>query len=279
MFQANDLKWTKSVTRAKGTMWAYIDYQAGDFFDLNCSEINGKNMLKPQIGDLILIFQSYEKVTYLTHLVTPVEVKTDIDIKSPAFPITRKMFVVASAQLVKPKVLDFKGPNRGKICPLTTIKDYGTKEKIELYKLQDLVFNLFDKKLLDSKEIIKESFGYSLDIDEVDEGKKNERLRWHKYYERNPWIIAEAKKRAKESNKFFCEVCSFNFETYYPIIGNGFIECHHITPISQGGIRKTRIKDLAIVCSNCHRMLHRKGGDGLYPTIEKLKSIIDNIIT
>ena len=42
-------------------------------------------------------------------------------------------------------------------------------------------------------------------------------------------------------------------------LGEGFIECHHVTPVSElrAGTR-TRLSDLAVVCSNCHRMLHRR---------------------
>jgi len=54
-------------------------------------------------------------------------------------------------------------------------------------------------------------------------------------------------------------------------IGLGFIEAHHVFPISQlTEETDTKIEDLALVCSNCHRMLHRKR---LWLTIEKLKEI------
>jgi putative restriction endonuclease len=37
------------------------------------------------------------------------------------------------------------------------------------------------------------------------------------------------------------------------------IECHHSIPISQmDDNQKTKIQDIIMVCSNCHRMLHRK---------------------
>ncbi|WP_203532401.1 hypothetical protein, partial [Muricauda sp. TY007] len=36
----------------------------------------------------------------------------------------------------------------------------------------------------------------------------------------------------------------------------------------------TKYEDLAIVCSNCHRMLHRKTFEGNYPTVDELRSII-----
>jgi len=72
----------------------------------------------------------------------------------------------------------------------------------------------------------------------------------------------------KQKGKLECEVCEFDFFLKYGILGKGFIECHHIKPISKiiPG-EPTRLKDLALVCSNCHRMLHR--GKGI--SIESLK--------
>ncbi len=52
-----------------------------------------------------------------------------------------------------------------------------------------------------------------------------------------------------------CEVCGFDFAERYGEHGRGFAECHHIRPIAEGG-RETHLDDLAIVCANCHRMLH-----------------------
>ncbi|WP_423190649.1 HNH endonuclease [Aquimarina brevivitae] len=55
-------------------------------------------------------------------------------------------------------------------------------------------------------------------------------------------------------------------------MGKGFIECHHKKPLSElEGESLISINDLALVCANCHRMLHREI-DTL--SIEKLKKLI-----
>ena len=61
-----------------------------------------------------------------------------------------------------------------------------------------------------------------------------------------------------------------NFSNVYPVLGEGFIECHHDIHISIGIIRKTTLKHLSLVCSNCHRMLHRKH-NGVYLTVSELR--------
>lgn len=55
-----------------------------------------------------------------------------------------------------------------------------------------------------------------------------------------------------------CEVCGFDFFGFYGELGRGFAECHHTIPLSEAiSQRNTRMVDLAIVCANCHRILHR----------------------
>ena len=106
------------------------------------------------------------------------------------------------------------------------------------------------------------------DTDGVWEGEPKE-LKFHKYYERDRSIVAKAKKQAKHLR---CEVCEFDFNEKFPELGNGFIECHHKVPIGTGVKRKTMVSDLALVCSNCHRMLHRKC-NGKYYTVEELRGL------
>jgi predicted HNH restriction endonuclease len=54
--------------------------------------------------------------------------------------------------------------------------------------------------------------------------------------------------------------------------GAGFIEVHHLRPVSRLE-RKTIIdprKDMTVVCSNCHRMIHRRKDNVLSPKSLKL---------
>jgi hypothetical protein len=73
-------------------------------------------------------------------------------------------------------------------------------------------------------------------------------------------------------NKLNCEACDFNFNEFYGERGNGYIECHHLLPVSQMSINhKTKLDDLCLLCSNCHRIIHRKTP---WLTLKELKAII-----
>ena len=95
----------------------------------------------------------------------------------------------------------------------------------------------------------------------------------HKFRERDTGIVAKKKDFVFERDgKLLCEACEFDFNVKYGELGFKYIECHHRTPLSNFTITtKTTLNDLALVCSNCHKMLHRKI-DSL--SVEKLKTLI-----
>ena len=90
------------------------------------------------------------------------------------------------------------------------------------------------------------------------EGKKQ--LRQHICRERNAKVIKVAKELFKNKHGvLYCEICGFDFESKYGEIGHDFIEGHHSIPVSE--ITEgycTKAKDIILVCSNCHKMLHRR---------------------
>lgn len=89
------------------------------------------------------------------------------------------------------------------------------------------------------------------------EGRLVERK--HKSRERNQKLVVEAKEGFLRNNEtLHCEICGFDFEEKYGERGSGFIEAHHTVPVSEMKPgQKTQLEDIALVCSNCHRMLHR----------------------
>lgn len=85
-------------------------------------------------------------------------------------------------------------------------------------------------------------------------------LKRHLKHERNASLVKRAKVKFKEEHgHLFCEACGFSFsDTYQADIANDFIEAHYM--ISASKIHpdtKTKISDLVMLCSNCHRMVHR----------------------
>lgn len=116
------------------------------------------------------------------------------------------------------------------------------------------------------------SFGIPDIYISVPEGKAQ--YKTHKQYERSPLIAREAKRRfaASHNGQVYCEICGFNFNLRYGQHGKDYIEVHHIIPVSElGDNASTTVDDLCLVCSNCHRMIHRTHP---WLSIEKMREII-----
>ncbi|MEH6517278.1 MAG: HNH endonuclease [Halioglobus sp.] len=112
------------------------------------------------------------------------------------------------------------------------------------------------------------------EIDSEEEASEGRVLtRVHKARERNAKIVKRKKAHTlKHTGKLECEACSFDFANIYGELGEGFAECHHKKPVSelQPG-EKTKLSDLALLCSNCHRMIHRRRP---WLSIDELKALL-----
>jgi len=85
-------------------------------------------------------------------------------------------------------------------------------------------------------------------------------LRVHYQRERVGWIVQEKKRRFREEHgSLYCEVCETDFQSRYGALwSERAIEAHHIQPLSEEETRRpTRLEDLLLVCSTCHRLIHQ----------------------
>lgn len=152
--------------------------------------------------------------------------------------------------------------------------------------LKQLVWNEFfnDHQLLtDTAAAIRLAFellakehdfidqNFALEEAGILEGSVFERL--HRLRERNPSLVLRKKNEVQRiSGALRCEVCEFDFALAYGELGTFFAECHHIRPMAElTQPSHTRLSDLVIVCSNCHRMLHRRKP---CCSIEELRSVV-----
>ncbi len=103
------------------------------------------------------------------------------------------------------------------------------------------------------------------------EGNKVSRLQETR--ERDPGISRKKKQQVLKGKGFLaCEACSFIFKDFYGKHGEDFIECHHTKPVAKMEHNDvTSLSDLALVCSNCHRMIHKQDPA---ITIDELRAII-----
>ena len=88
----------------------------------------------------------------------------------------------------------------------------------------------------------------------------NRVLRTHFIKERDPCLGA-AKRRIfiEQHGYLFCESCGIKQTDFPKDLGLSCFEVHHLSPIGERiQPQVTRLSDLAVVCANCHRMIHSK---------------------
>ena len=286
MYSSENIIWIKNVKRNQGDSWAYDDVKCGSTFWLNWPTTKRGSASTPNVGDIIVLFQKPNQINgeknynvHITHLVAPVSTTVHEDREHPDHMWCREVKLIAKANpissLPNPGYYNFFKPNRGLTNPIINLtNNIGLTEA----ETQEDIWRLFDEYFC--PDIEKEIFRPGEPIGFFGEMEGDKIVREHIKQElkkRNSKIVQLAKSQAlyNNSGRLKCECCNFDFFILYGQLGLKFIECHHKIHISTGE-RITRIEDLALVCSNCHRMLHRKLEDGNYHDIDSLRQLIND---
>lgn len=112
----------------------------------------------------------------------------------------------------------------------------------------------------------------------INEGSKNVTSTYR--YERSKQLKEYACNAFAVDGQISCACCNFNFNQFYGNeLGGTYIEIHHIKPIfkyqdeDMEKTMKEALANLVPLCSNCHRMIHRKRNNPL--KVEDLKEAIE----
>ncbi len=164
-----------------------------------------------------------------------------------------------------------------KLCELRKVSMLGNKKnkyqgqyivkkcQLDPKRFDDLIFSI--NLYLNQSCVISSSFSsFSGAEGAIAEKKHFERER--------DWKIIKAKKELVlfEKGVLECEACGFNFSKKYGQRGLHYLEVHHKKPISTYQDEEvTLLEDLCVLCSNCHKMIHRKKP---WLSLETLKNIV-----
>lgn len=100
----------------------------------------------------------------------------------------------------------------------------------------------------------------AFDADEAQAEAAEGRLltRLHHQRERSKALVDKKKQAVlRATGKLACEACGFDFAATYGERGQGFMEVHHLQPLTTlAPGSTTKLTDLALLCANCHRMVH-----------------------
>ncbi|NIJ45276.1 putative HNH restriction endonuclease [Wenyingzhuangia heitensis] len=274
-FTSKDISRIKNITNGE-TGKAYLNLEEKEFI-LHFPDKRKNSILEAKTDEIVVLYQraSKSKPRYLTHLVRAIDYEIIEENTRENFKYGRIFEVIAytgeenkiNFELTELGKIDFRNRGWGNAESFKNIANQKTIEKIQV-ELWNLFKPYFNHKL---KQNLKDYQTYFNDELEQDFGTKEgkELFRKHRVRERDSSLTYRKKQIAIKNGNLECEVCNFSFQDIYE---QDYIECHHKTPIFKGE-RITKLEDLALVCSNCHRMLHRRI-EGDFLSLEQLRKRI-----
>ena len=178
------------------------------------------------------------------------------------------------ASLIRSRLPEFKSDFSAKKIDIKAVGDAAAYEDAHAfgkrYAINDLPFE--EILISDLKRITElylmlisrggiETFGDQTE-EEKDAGAntitERRRYRLHRQIDRD----STAAVKAKKALGYVCQACSIDFEAVYGVVGRNYIEAHHLVPLSElPENQETPLnpkEDFAVLCANCHRMIHRK---------------------
>src|SRR5215218_4839970 len=110
----------------------------------------------------------------------------------------------------------------------------------------------------------------SVDEEAVPDSEGRKRIVQHVQYERS----SKNRKLAIQAHGTACAACGFNFDHVYGReYAAGYIQIHHVKPVSEHEGPVDPARDMVPLCSNCHSMAHRR--KNTVTSVEELKALIE----
>lgn len=181
--------------------------------------------------------------------------------------------------------------NRYTLEPMREVDITPFVSDLRFYGASDRLVGVDVQQLRSLRELVPESaklieqiwYGAKLDdeptVQDVIEIREDEQAysegrtvtRTVKQRQRSRSLVRDAKEQfLGRHDRLYCEVCGFDFGEFY---GIDYIEAHHKRAIADyDEDDETVIEDLAMLCANCHRMIHSQTPP---LTIEQLKLLIN----
>ena len=112
---------------------------------------------------------------------------------------------------------------------------------------KNMMEKIYENTDIDYKEIMQDY--------EIEERKRTKN---HRSFEGR--LATSDKNYLKSILGYRCMCCGLDLSELYGVLGNKYIELHHLIPYADLNENETRIlnaDDFAVLCPNCHRMIHR----------------------
>ena len=132
-------------------------------------------------------------------------------------------------------------------------------------KMDKLVWNEYGDKVSFVKTLAEkirngiEIIEKDIEIEDTDEYFKEGRIitALHKRRERSSLLRNKKIELLKKNKQIYCEICGLKPYIKDEKLIYSIFECHHIHLLSDTNETITELKDIAFLCCNCHKILHK----------------------
>jgi 5-methylcytosine-specific restriction protein A len=145
------------------------------------------------------------------------------------------------------------------------------------------VWSRFESRPQRVKEVAALIVKFVVDIPLADDDEDDEEFpegriltRVHRRIERNRKLRAKLIRERRKANLLRCDACLATNPTSDSRLDDAIFDAHHLIPISAQGSTTTRLSDIALLCANCHHLIHRLIiSSGKWPTVEDIRSALE----
>ncbi|SKB04165.1 HNH endonuclease [Prosthecobacter debontii] len=96
----------------------------------------------------------------------------------------------------------------------------------------------------------------------------------HKRRERDPRLRSRLLKHRRSKGALSCDICQVVAKSANESYEDAIFEAHHLNPLFTGE-RVSSLQDVALLCANCHRLLHRLiAHTGRWMTLEEARATL-----
>lgn len=114
------------------------------------------------------------------------------------------------------------------------------------------------RKAIDLDEIERDSISAVTPIEELEFAEGRLLTSIHIRRERSPKIRQMLIVHRKKRGQLACDLCTWTFGSARQSFREAAFEVHHLQPLARlVEERKTKLEDVALLCANCHRLIHR----------------------
>jgi 5-methylcytosine-specific restriction protein A len=144
---------------------------------------------------------------------------------------------------------------------------YFGARRSRLKEVANQILNFVGEVSLDTSEVENDEFPEGAVLTKV-----------HRRIERNHRLRTNLIRDRRKNNLLRCDACLMVNPTSEKRFDDAIFDAHHLVPLSAIGTTRTKISDMALLCANCHRIIHRlSSSTGKWASVNDVQEALGHV--